>query len=206
MATAFRALRLVQRAPIARQMPVSRIASALPRTYATATVREATPNKPVEQAEQASEDLSDPNMNGNYPDPSTTSALPLKRQFRDPRAEWWDPQERRNYGEPVHEVRILLQRHCLRQWLTYWQDNDVLGIFTTEAYTHVTPGWGLVLIVSTPTRLRARRQDVLTKLRALSSPLSAVCWRSFPPTTQTGLPFLAHSPTASRPSLVAPEL
>jgi hypothetical protein len=52
MATAFRALRLAQRAPIARQMPVSRIASALPRTYATATVREATPDKPVEQAER----------------------------------------------------------------------------------------------------------------------------------------------------------
>jgi NADH dehydrogenase (ubiquinone) 1 beta subcomplex subunit 8 len=112
MATAFRALRLAQRAPIARQMPVSRIASALPRTYATATVREATPDKPVEQAEQASEDLSDPNMNGNYPDPSKTSALPLKRQFRDPRGEWWDPQERRNYGEPVHEVRTTLKRYC----------------------------------------------------------------------------------------------
>ena len=110
MASAFRALRLAQRAPIARQMPVSRIASALPRTYATATIREATPDKPVEQAEQASEDLSDPNMNGNYPDPSKTSALPLKRQFRDPRGEWWDPQERRNYGEPVHEVRTMLER------------------------------------------------------------------------------------------------
>lgn len=108
MATAFRVLRLAQRAPISRQMPISRITAALPRTYATATVREATPDKSADQVEQASEDLSsmnDPNMNGNYPDPSTTSALPLKRQFRDPRAEWWDPQERRNYGEPVHEVR-----------------------------------------------------------------------------------------------------
>lgn len=28
------------------------------------------------------------------------------------------------------------------------QDNDILGIFTPESYTHVTPGWGLVLIVS----------------------------------------------------------
>jgi NADH dehydrogenase (ubiquinone) 1 beta subcomplex subunit 8 len=110
MATAFRTLRLAQRAPFARQMPVSRIASALPRTYATATIREATPDKSAEQAEQASEDLSDPNMNGNYPDPSKTSALPLKRQFRDPRGQWWDPQERRNYGEPVHEVRTMLGR------------------------------------------------------------------------------------------------
>lgn len=114
MATAFRALRLAQRAPFARQMPVSRITSALPRTYATATIREATPDKPVEQAEQASEDLSDPNMNGNYPDPSKTSALPLKRQFRDPHAEWWDPQERRNYGEPVHEVKKSDRRKYAR--------------------------------------------------------------------------------------------
>lgn len=108
MATAFKALCLAQRAPISRQMPISRIASALPRTYATATIREATPNKPADQVEQASEDLSgeDVNMNGHYPDPSKTSALPLKRQFRDPHAEWWDPQERRNYGEPVHEVRM----------------------------------------------------------------------------------------------------
>lgn len=107
MSTAFRALRIAQRAPIARQTPVSRIAAALPRSYATATIREATPDKSADQAEQASEDLSgsDPNMNGNYPDPSQTSALPLKRQFRDPHGKWWDPQERRNYGEPVHEVR-----------------------------------------------------------------------------------------------------
>lgn len=107
MSTAFRALRIAQRVPIARQAPVSRIAAALPRSYATATVREATPDKSADHAEQASEDLSgsDPNMNGNYPDPSQTSALPLKRQFRDPHGKWWDPQERRNYGEPVHEVR-----------------------------------------------------------------------------------------------------
>lgn len=42
----------------------------------------------------------------------------------------WDPQERRNYGEPVHE------------------DNDILGIFSPEEYTHVKPGWGAVLLVS----------------------------------------------------------
>lgn len=112
MAATFRALRLAQRAPVSRQIPTSRIASALPRTYATATIREATPDKSAAEAEQGSEDLAgaDPNMdpmqNGNYPDPSKTSALALKRQFRDPHAEWWDPQERRNYGEPVHEVRI----------------------------------------------------------------------------------------------------
>lgn len=41
----------------------------------------------------------------------------------------WDKQERRNYGETVHE------------------DNDILGIFTPEEYTHVTPGWGAVQVV-----------------------------------------------------------
>jgi len=48
--------------------------------------------------------------------------------MRDPYDEWWDPQERRNYGEVVHE------------------DNDILGVFSTENYTHFTPGWGLVLM------------------------------------------------------------
>lgn len=67
-------------------------------------------------------------QNGNYPDPSLTSALPIKRQFRDPHADWWDKQERRNYGEPVHE------------------DNDILGIFSPEEYTHFKPGWGAVLL------------------------------------------------------------
>lgn len=40
----------------------------------------------------------------------------------------WDPQERRNYGETVHE------------------DNDILGIFSPEEYTHFKPGWGAVLL------------------------------------------------------------
>lgn len=119
MASAFRALRIAQRAPVLRQQPIraSRITFPAVRSYATPTVREARPDKPVEAAEQGSEDIagSDPNMdpgdpamNGNYPDPSATSALALKRQFRDPYGgpdgPWWDPQERRNYGEPVHEV------------------------------------------------------------------------------------------------------
>ncbi|MCJ1442027.1 MAG: hypothetical protein MMC23_002519 [Stictis urceolatum] len=56
-------------------------------------------------------------MNGGYINPPAE-----KRQFRDPYADWWDKQERRNYGEPVHE------------------DNDILGMFSPEAYTHVTPG------------------------------------------------------------------
>lgn len=64
-------------------------------------------------------DVEDPNMNGGYVNPP---AIP--RQFRDPYADWWDKQERRNYGEPVHE------------------DNDILGMFSPEEYTHFKPGWG----------------------------------------------------------------
>ena len=58
----------------------------------------------------------DPGLNGGYPNPPA-----IKRQFRDPFGEYWDQQERRNYGEPIHE------------------DNDVLGVFTTEKYTWTTP-------------------------------------------------------------------
>lgn len=47
---------------------------------------------------------------------------PIKRALRDPYADWWDKQERRNFGEPIHE------------------DNDILGIFSTEPYNHTTPG------------------------------------------------------------------
>jgi NADH dehydrogenase (ubiquinone) 1 beta subcomplex subunit 8 len=46
---------------------------------------------------------------------------PIKRQHRDPWADWWDKQERRNFGEPVHE------------------DNDILGVFFIDEYTHFTP-------------------------------------------------------------------
>ena len=56
-------------------------------------------------------------QNGGYINPPR-----VKRQFRDPYGDWWDKQERRNYGEPVHE------------------GNDILGMFSPEEYTHVTPG------------------------------------------------------------------
>ena len=62
-------------------------------------------------------------QNGGYINPPR-----VKRQFRDPYGDWWDKQERRNYGEPVHE------------------DNDILGIFSPEEYTHFKPGWGAVLM------------------------------------------------------------
>lgn len=62
-------------------------------------------------------ELADPNQNGGYINP------PLeKRNNRDPYADWWDKQERRNYGEPLHE------------------DEDILGRLSPEEYTHASPG------------------------------------------------------------------
>lgn len=61
-------------------------------------------------------------QNGGYVNPP-----PMKRSLRDPYADWWDKQERRNFGEPVHE------------------DNDILGIFSTEVYSHATPGHAALL-------------------------------------------------------------
>ncbi|KAI9884096.1 MAG: hypothetical protein M1823_004126 [Watsoniomyces obsoletus] len=68
-------------------------------------------------------DIDDPNMNGGYINPPR-----IKRQFRDPYGDWWDKQERRNFGEPVHE------------------DDDILGIFTPEEYTHTSPGKAILQI------------------------------------------------------------
>lgn len=62
-------------------------------------------------------------QNGGYINPPR-----IKRQFRDPHADWWDKQERRNYGEPVHE------------------DHDILGMFSPYEYTWTTPGKGLMQI------------------------------------------------------------
>ena len=53
--------------------------------------------------------------NGGYINPPRVS-----RQHRDPYGDWWDKQERRNYGEPVHE------------------DNDILGMFAPEEYNFYT--------------------------------------------------------------------
>ncbi|KAI0008833.1 hypothetical protein F4779DRAFT_585437 [Xylariaceae sp. FL0662B] len=65
-------------------------------------------------------DEEDPELNGGYVNPPR-----IKRQFRDPHADWWDKQERRNYGEPVHE------------------DHDILGMFSPHEYTWISPGKGL---------------------------------------------------------------
>ncbi|KAK4192339.1 putative NADH:ubiquinone oxidoreductase 20.1kD subunit [Podospora australis] len=67
----------------------------------------------------------DPEMNGGYINPPR-----IKRQFRDPHADWWDKQERRNFGEPVHE------------------DHDILGMFSTYEYTWVSPGKGALQIAA----------------------------------------------------------
>lgn len=56
-------------------------------------------------------------QNGGYVNPPR-----LKRSLRDPYEDWWDKQERRNYGEPVHE------------------DNDMLGVFSLEEYSQWTAG------------------------------------------------------------------
>lgn len=61
-------------------------------------------------------------QNGGYVNP------PLeKRGKRDPYGDWWDKQDRRNYGEPVHE------------------DNDILGVFSLEVYDHFKPGKAALL-------------------------------------------------------------
>ncbi|KAF2276946.1 uncharacterized protein EI97DRAFT_432565 [Westerdykella ornata] len=67
--------------------------------------------------------IDDPYMNGGYLNPPIE-----KRGNRDPYGDWWDKQERRNYGEPVHE------------------DNDILGALALHDYDHFTPGWGGVLL------------------------------------------------------------
>ncbi|POS77321.1 NADH:ubiquinone oxidoreductase 20.1kD subunit [Diaporthe helianthi] len=85
-------------------------------------------NKDIEERYPAYPQLSDvedPNMNGGYIQPA-----PVKRQFRDPLGDWWDKQERRNYGEPCHE------------------DYDQMGIFTPHVYTWVSPKKGLVQIAA----------------------------------------------------------
>ncbi|CZT08400.1 uncharacterized protein RCO7_08226 [Rhynchosporium graminicola] len=116
------------RGPIS-EMLTRRIAAARPLRNAFPVVRRTAINQQrglVQQLEPIYPKLTeaeDPGMNGGYINPP-----PIKRQFRDPHADWWDKQERRNYGEPVHE------------------DNDILGMFSPEEYTHTTPGKGLFQI------------------------------------------------------------
>ncbi|CBX97604.1 hypothetical protein IAQ61_001185 [Plenodomus lingam] len=68
-------------------------------------------------------ELADPNQNGGYINPPAE-----KRGNRDPYGDWWDKQDRRNFGEPCHE------------------DHDILGVLALHDYNHFTPGWGAVLM------------------------------------------------------------
>ncbi|KAF2792041.1 hypothetical protein K505DRAFT_308376 [Melanomma pulvis-pyrius CBS 109.77] len=68
-------------------------------------------------------DVVDPNINGGFINPR-----PEKPQMRDPYGDYWDKQERRNYGDPVHE------------------DHDILGALSLHEYDHFKPGWGSVLL------------------------------------------------------------
>ncbi|KAF2128233.1 hypothetical protein P153DRAFT_319649 [Dothidotthia symphoricarpi CBS 119687] len=68
-------------------------------------------------------ELADPNQNGGYINPPR-----INRAKRSSYDDWWDPQDKRNFGEPCHE------------------DNDVLGVLSLHDYDHFTPGWGGVLM------------------------------------------------------------
>ncbi|RYN86794.1 hypothetical protein AA0120_g8058 [Alternaria tenuissima] len=74
-------------------------------------------------AEKSAVELADPNQNGGYINPPAE-----KRGNRDPYGDYWDKQERRNYGEPCHE------------------DNDILGVLALHDYNHFSPQWGFVLM------------------------------------------------------------
>ncbi|KAH7134077.1 hypothetical protein EDB81DRAFT_803125 [Dactylonectria macrodidyma] len=102
----------------ARRLPTIQRRCFLPHAYTDPkTIEEKYPEPP------RLSDAEDPGMNGGYINPPK-----IKRQFRDPHATWWDPQERRNFGEPIHE------------------DNDLLGIFSPWDYTWTTTGPGLVMV------------------------------------------------------------
>ncbi|KAF2112157.1 hypothetical protein BDV96DRAFT_614455 [Lophiotrema nucula] len=103
-----------------------RIAAARPLTRALVPAARLRPQ--FIQARAAStpaevQELDDPNLNGGYINPP-----PMKRSLRDPYGDWWDKQERRNFGEPCHE------------------DEDILGMLSLHEYNHFTPGWGGVLM------------------------------------------------------------
>ncbi|KAF2638425.1 hypothetical protein P280DRAFT_405197 [Massarina eburnea CBS 473.64] len=106
--------RIVAARPLARAL-----APAIPRRpHAFQQVRTA-----LTDAERV--ELADPNMNGGYINPP-----PELRNNRDPYDDWWDQQDRRNYGEPCHE------------------DHDILGAIALHDYNHFTPSWGFVLLGS----------------------------------------------------------
>ncbi|KAK1830413.1 hypothetical protein QBC39DRAFT_391896 [Podospora conica] len=116
--------RIVRAAPFglraARALPITQRRTFLPEEMAGKKVTEQ--HYPSSDYPSLTE-AEDPGMNGGYVNPPR-----IKRQFRDPHADWWDKQERRNFGEPVHE------------------DHDILGMFSPYEYTWTTPGKGLLQI------------------------------------------------------------
>ncbi|PQE10115.1 hypothetical protein CJF31_00004062 [Rutstroemia sp. NJR-2017a BVV2] len=106
--------RIVTARPLRTSLPLSARTALIPQRYASQV-----PQAPSAADYPSLTEAEDPNMNGGYINPPR-----VKRQFRDPYGDWWDKQERRNYGEPVHE------------------DHDILGIFSPEEYTWVSPGKG----------------------------------------------------------------
>ncbi|KAK6338987.1 hypothetical protein TWF696_009783 [Orbilia brochopaga] len=107
---------------IARSAPRLRVVrpavSSLPRCYASTATPPTKPLlSPMQVFDSPNPDAIDPGMNGGY---SVTQPPPQKAQFRDPYEKWWDPQERRNFGDPIHE------------------DFDNLGIFSLWEYTAAT--------------------------------------------------------------------
>ncbi|KAF2155427.1 hypothetical protein K461DRAFT_311681 [Myriangium duriaei CBS 260.36] len=111
---------LARPSPIRAQLKQVRFASASLGQNPSVTLSPAQGGVKMEDPE-----VDDPGMNGGYLDVPRT-----KRSLRDPYDSWWDPQERRNYGEPIHE------------------DNDILGVFSTDPYNHFTTSWGWVLMGS----------------------------------------------------------
>ncbi|KAH7138649.1 NADH:ubiquinone oxidoreductase 20.1kD subunit [Dendryphion nanum] len=113
--------------PIAITMLSRRIAAARPLTRAivpaTAALRPHFTQLRQRSTPSEVQELDDPGMNGGYINPP-----PEKRSNRDPYGDYWDKQERRNYGEPVHE------------------DNDILGALSLHDYNHFSPGWAGVLL------------------------------------------------------------
>ncbi|VUC24765.1 unnamed protein product [Clonostachys rosea] len=102
----------------ARRLPIVQRRTFLPSEYTDRKTLDAKYPDPTRLSA-----TQDPDMNGGYINPPA-----IKRQHRDPHADWWDPQERRNFGETVHE------------------DNDILGIFSPWDYTWTTTGPGLIMI------------------------------------------------------------
>ncbi|TGZ77679.1 hypothetical protein EX30DRAFT_180224 [Ascodesmis nigricans] len=109
--------------PLALRRAVPVTSSIASRSFIVGPDRDfSTPLDPV--AYPRNDPAKDPGMNGGYINPT-----PERRQFRDPYGDWWDKQERRNFGEAAHE------------------DNDMLGRFTPEAYTWIaSPQKGLFQI------------------------------------------------------------